>query len=1777
MKKKIISLLLVIVMIIGMMPAALASDCPFTVTYNGEVLELEYAEEYDPALDEYGLSVYQVVVPSDAETVAIEGDCVLAVSSWNDSAAGYQREMVPVVGAGDYIIIIDMEVMGPRYALAFIVEGGGEETPEEPTCTHSKTTTNYGKVNNSETHTVTVTCECGATISGPTTEPCVDEGKDGACDKCGDTVAVVCEHADVNWDGTCDLCKEAYENPPITADQHVNIQIGNELANPNVGSIIEVPVYVSYNYSGRIGNDTGYFCVQVDQNELTLDGVSKDGNQHFAALSSISETDQGNGVYKISYWFKQEKPGTSDFKLLCTLRLKINGAVEAGNIFAINAVNDAKVSLSMMASLDSSSTYTLQSGSITFVNGCIHKGTETHPEYEQVSGTETHYVDTICSCGERINRTTADCVDAAEGETNDGKCNICGGDMKVPVTGITLDKTELPVEEGDNPVTLTATVEPANASNHGVNWSSDNADVATVADGVVTFAGPGSATITATTVDGGFKATCAVTVQSLNCIALNAPVLDADKAVRGLDYIVLAAPAVSEQDFKAAVEYSMHNGVGWQEWQSNPRFDNLAQNVTYKFRARYVADNTLIYANSEASGEITLRVRDELDVSFRLIGSSLPTERIFFQGTGKMGNYYGAEYQTWLKTTPKTLTETTTAAALAEAMLTEAGIAHTLAGGGDTVITAPEYFGGYALSKASSAIGGNGASSYSLWYITILRGEEVLEVAPNSDTVLEHGDQVILHFAWQENYERVHGPLAEDAYRQNYLKVPDLSVADWQQIDAVEANIAALELSLNEEDTSAAEAARAAYDAMSELQKEQVDLKVYEYLLYIEESIALLRKGEKVELNAPVLSATAAEVTANSITLTIPAASAQDANASIEYAIKPDGGEWGEWTAAPVFTGLNAKTTYYFKARFVAAEEHEVYKTSKDCDPVSIRTTTGEYITFRVIGGTIPSTKVGNLTSDDAYNGAVYQNWLKTVKAELPENVKSRDMALTLLEEYGITNNAKTHNTTFSVTAPEEFGGHELSSSSAKNSSGEDASWYITIIRGTEVIEKAMSTSYAKDTLQDGDQVILHFVYKANYELKSGKKAGESNYVQQYLKVRDLTKAENEACDTVIALINAIGEVTAESGAAIKAARDAYDAQPADVQGYVANYETLTIAEKTFEDLESIPVLRSPVLTEAAAVGTTITVTAPAASEDDTAATVQYRVSADGTHWTEWQNENVFKFLDSATTYSIQARYVTSNVESFRSSQPGEAITATTAAAQTIEVDTYVKWKNAVVGAPQDSTELIIYIKSDIEISKEGYFAVEMPTGTNITMVGAGGILIGTRGDDGGSQAGEGIWVGRECKLTLKDITYHAIGRLNGYGTMDDKSFGSMLKFTSYGAEVHLVNVTMYGDSTLVGNKARDVQVEAADNNNNTVNIYSGAYVNIKDEYFIKDSKTTINLIPTGDIILEGDLDDVKTNLIAQDGKPVKGGSILAADGTYTEIPTEQIAAGVIDTTDGYGIRIITSDDGAVIPTKLDAPVITMKDIIIGVGEVTVPYIESPQDPKAEMQIRVYTDYSGLKYSKWITRPVSFTLELLENVDYRLEVRYKTIGGNWSDSDITSFNIVTDYEDTPLAAPTLGDPAAITENSVTLKAVADCPETRANAVAEYRMSTDGSTWGDWNTELTFSGLEPGTYYFQARYKSGKAPWVDSEPGNVLEVNVKAEVVVDYGDLNGDEVINDTDASLLRQYLAGKTVEIDAAAADVNTDGEINLTDLIILRRYIADLHGFGTLPYTPAA
>lgn len=80
-----------------------------------------------------------------------------------------------------------------------------------------------------------------------------------------------------------------------------------------------------------------------------------------------------------------------------------------------------------------------------------------------------------------------------------------------PVTGFSLEKSQIDIYMGSTE-TLKYSFTPEYPDNENIIWTSSNEEILTIADGVITGVGIGTATLTATTEDGGYTDTCVITV-----------------------------------------------------------------------------------------------------------------------------------------------------------------------------------------------------------------------------------------------------------------------------------------------------------------------------------------------------------------------------------------------------------------------------------------------------------------------------------------------------------------------------------------------------------------------------------------------------------------------------------------------------------------------------------------------------------------------------------------------------------------------------------------------------------------------------------------------------------------------------------------------------------------------------------------------------------------------------------------------------------------------------------------------------------------------------------------------------------------------------------------------------------------------------------------------------------------------------------------------------------------------------------------------------------------
>ena len=189
--------------------------------------------------------------------------------------------------------------------------------------------------------------------------------------------------------------------------------------------------------------------------------------------------------------------------------------------------------------------------------------------------------------------------------TDGGKtatCSVTVTSKTVSVTGVKLDNGKLELKAGET-AQLTATVEPSDASDKSLEWTSSDAKVATVdASGKVTAVGVGSATITVKTKDGGKTATCAVTV---------APV-----AVEGVTVEPAKSEVVEGNTVQLKATVSPADANQEVEWTSSDSeiatVDKNGLVTTIKPGTVYIVVRSKAYTDKQASCEVIVKQDDKL-------------------------------------------------------------------------------------------------------------------------------------------------------------------------------------------------------------------------------------------------------------------------------------------------------------------------------------------------------------------------------------------------------------------------------------------------------------------------------------------------------------------------------------------------------------------------------------------------------------------------------------------------------------------------------------------------------------------------------------------------------------------------------------------------------------------------------------------------------------------------------------------------------------------------------------------------------------------------------------------------------------------------------------------------------------------------------------------------------------------------------------------------------------------------------------------------------------
>ncbi len=238
------------------------------------------------------------------------------------------------------------------------------------------------------------------------------------------------------------------------------------------------------------GNTIAALAENLDsKNGFATGGTKKWGHADFAA----------NGV---SGYIKILTYASSSGKYAAIDNISVTHSAGPAGPVAVTGVTLDKTSLSIEAGQTAQLTATVLPG-----NADNQAVTWSSSDNNVVSVDATGKITANTKGSATITVTTAD-----GGKTATCTVTVTEPAAPVAVTGVTLNKNNTTIYTGRTE-TLTATIQPADATNKAVTWTSDNTGVATVNNGVVTGVSVGTATITVKTTDGGFTATCIVTVE----------------------------------------------------------------------------------------------------------------------------------------------------------------------------------------------------------------------------------------------------------------------------------------------------------------------------------------------------------------------------------------------------------------------------------------------------------------------------------------------------------------------------------------------------------------------------------------------------------------------------------------------------------------------------------------------------------------------------------------------------------------------------------------------------------------------------------------------------------------------------------------------------------------------------------------------------------------------------------------------------------------------------------------------------------------------------------------------------------------------------------------------------------------------------------------------------------------------------------------------------------------------------------------------------------------
>lgn len=205
---------------------------------------------------------------------------------------------------------------------------------------------------------------------------------------------------------------------------------------------------------------------------------------------------------------KGNTPGTAKLNYHCSYY--IDGYYRTMDFYYDITIKSNTISVTRIEMTPSSAT--LEIGETIQLNATTYPTNATNKRLNWT--TENYSVASVSNSGLVTARGAGRVWIWARATDGSGAGNYCVVDVKEPtkVSSIELSKIEATMEVGEV-LTLTASILPDNANNKSLNWASDNTDVATVVDGLITALSPGECNITCASTDGSnVSAVCHIVV-----------------------------------------------------------------------------------------------------------------------------------------------------------------------------------------------------------------------------------------------------------------------------------------------------------------------------------------------------------------------------------------------------------------------------------------------------------------------------------------------------------------------------------------------------------------------------------------------------------------------------------------------------------------------------------------------------------------------------------------------------------------------------------------------------------------------------------------------------------------------------------------------------------------------------------------------------------------------------------------------------------------------------------------------------------------------------------------------------------------------------------------------------------------------------------------------------------------------------------------------------------------------------------------------------------------